>query len=81
VNATTELDRSNRVSLTRDILRAAGFLDGDKLLVSASPGRIVLECKPNRGKVIKRGNLKLWNGPVPSIPLDEAVEQVRHYQR
>ena len=33
------------------------------------------------GKVIKRGKLKLWTGDVPSIPLAEAVETARHYER
>ena len=81
MNATVQLDGSNRIVLSRELRRAAGFPPGQKLNVSATPGRIVLEVQPNRGKVIKRGKLKLWTGPVPAIPLDEAVEQVRHYER
>jgi hypothetical protein len=81
MNATIRLDGSNRIVLSRELRRAAGFPPGEKLKVSATPGRIVLEVQPNRGKVIKRGKLKLWTGAVPPIPLDEAVEGVRHYER
>jgi hypothetical protein len=81
MNATIQLDGSNRIVLSRELRRAAGFPRGQKLTVSATPGRIVLEAQPTRGKVIKRGKLKLWTGPVPPIPLDEAVEAVRHYER
>jgi hypothetical protein len=51
-------------------------------MVSATPGRIVLEMEPNTsGRIIKRGKLKVWTGAVPSTPLEEAVEQTRHYTR
>ncbi len=78
---TIKVDASNRIVLPRDVRRAAGVPPGQKLKVSATPGRIVLEVEPNPGKVVKRGKLKLWVGPVPSTPLEEAVEQVRHYER
>jgi hypothetical protein len=81
MNATIHLDASNRIVLSRELRRAAGFPPGQKLKVSATPGRIILEAQPTRGKVIKHGKLKLWTGPVPPIPLDEAVEAVRHYER
>jgi hypothetical protein len=52
------------------------------LKVSAVPGRILLEAKQNsRGKIIRRGKLKVWTGPVPATPLAEAVEQARRHQR
>lgn len=51
-------------------------------MVSATPGRIVLEIGANRsGRIVKRGNLKIWTGAVPTIPIEEAVEQSRHYTR
>ena len=59
----------------------AGIPPGQKLRVSATPGRIVLEVEPNAGKIVKRGKLKVWTGQVPSTPIPEAVEQVRHYER
>jgi hypothetical protein len=50
--------------------------------VSASPGRIVLEVQPESvGRVVKRGKLKVWTGKVPEIPLEDAVEESRHYSR
>jgi hypothetical protein len=81
MNATLQLDGSNRIVLSRELRKAAGIPRRQKLLVSATPGRIVLEVQPNRGKVIKRGKLKVWTGEVPSTPLEEAVEQARHYER
>jgi len=81
MNATLKLDPSNRIVLSRDLRRAAGIPPGQKLKVSATPGRIVLEVEPNPGKVVKRGKLKLWTGQVPSTPIEEAVEEVRHYER
>jgi hypothetical protein len=81
MTATIKLDASNRIVLSRDLRRAAGIAPGQKLRVSSIPGRIVIEVEPNAGKIIKRGKLKVWAGPVPSTPLEEAVEQVRHYER
>lgn len=81
VNATIQLDGSNRVRLSRDLLRAAGFSAGDTLKISATPGRIVLEVQPNRGTVIRRGKLKVWTGAVPTIPLAEAVDAIRRYKQ
>ncbi len=80
--ATVRLDASSRIVLSRDLRRAAGIAAGQELKVSAVPGRIVLEAEPNpRGKVVKRGKLKVWTGAVPHTPLAEAVEQTRRYER
>jgi len=77
-----ELDASNRIVLSKELRRAAGIPRRQKLLVSATPGRIVLEMEPNTsGRVVKRGKLKVWTGAVPAPPIEEAVEQARHYTR
>ncbi len=82
MNSTMRLDRSNRIVLTRDVRRAAGIATGQKLKVSAAPGRIVIEVEAEtRGRIAKHGKLKVWSGPVPATPLEEAVEQARHYER
>jgi hypothetical protein len=81
MTATVRLDGSNRIVLSRDLRRAAGIPRGQKLRVSATPGRVVLEVEPNPGKVLKRGKLKMWTGKVPPTPLEEAVDVVRHYER
>jgi len=82
MTTTIRLDASNRIVLPRDLRRTAGIGRGQKLKVSAVPGRIILETDANpRGKIIKRGRLKLWTGAVPSIALAEAVEQTRRYER
>lgn len=82
MNATVSPDKHNRIVLTRDIRKAAGIEPGEQMTLSVSPGRIVLEVKPRtRGKVIKKAGLKVWTGKVPSIPVEEAVEQARNYSR
>jgi len=78
---TIKLDASNRIVLPRDVRQAAGVPAGQTLKVTATPGCIVLEVAPNAGRIIRRGKLKLWNGDVPSTSLEEAVAQVRHYER
>jgi hypothetical protein len=82
MKATVELDASNRIVLTRELRRAAGILRRQKLVVSATPGRIVFEMAANAsGRIIKRGKLKVWTGAVPATPIEEAVAQSRHYTR
>jgi hypothetical protein len=82
VKSTVELDASNRIVLSREVRRAAGIPRRQKLVVSASPGRIVLEMEPNMpGRIVKRGKLKIWTGETPNTPINEAVEQIRHYGR
>jgi hypothetical protein len=75
------LDASNRIVLTRDVPQAAGIATGQKLRVSASPGRIVIEVEGSPGKIVSEGRLNVWTGEVPETPLDEAVDQSRHYGR
>ena len=82
MKTTLALDASNRIVLSRELRRAAGIGRKQKLVVSATPGRIVLETPANTsGRVVKRGKLKVWTGPVPATPIEEAVEQARNYTR
>jgi hypothetical protein len=82
MKTTIALDASNRIVLSRELRRAAGIPRRQKLLVSATPGRIVLEMEANvSGRVVKRGKLKVWTGAVPATPIKEAVDQTRHYTR
>lgn len=74
------VDNWNRIALSRELRRAAGIARGQRLKVFATAGRIVLEVERNRGHIARRGKLKVWSGPVPPIPIEEAVEQVRHYK-
>ncbi|HZM04544.1 MAG TPA: hypothetical protein VFC44_16185 [Candidatus Saccharimonadales bacterium] len=60
MKTTVELDASNRIVLSRELRRAAGISRRQKLTVSATPGRIVLEIEANAsGRLIKRGKLKI----------------------
>ena len=80
MKTTVKLDASNRIVLSREMRRAAGIARSQKLIVSATPGRIVLEVQANAsGRVIRRGKLKLWTGTVPATPIDEAIDQSRHH--
>ena len=82
MKTTIELDSSNRIVLSRELRQAAGIPRRQKLMASATPGRIVLEMEANAsGRFIKRGKLKVWTGVVPATPIEEAVEQSRHYTR
>ena len=75
------LDKSNRFVLTKEVMRIAGIGAG-KIKMHASPGRIVLEALHEAtGAVVKRGKLKVWSGPVSNTPIEDAVEQSRHYTR
>jgi hypothetical protein len=82
MQTTIELDASNRIVLSRELRRAAGIPRMQKLIVSATPGRIVLEIEANAsGRILKHGKLKVWTGTVPVTPIEEAVERSRHYSR
>ena len=82
MKTTIELDASNRIVLSRELRQAAGIPRRQKLLVSATPGRIILEMQPNdAGRIVKRGKLKVWTGFVPATPIEAGVEQTRHYSR
>lgn len=82
MRTTVELDASNRIVLSREMRRAAGIPPRQKLTVSATPGRFVLEMDANTtGRIVKRGKLKIWTGAVPVTPIEEAVEQTRHHTR
>lgn len=82
MNAIIEPDKQNRIVLTREIRDAAGFQSGEPLKVVASPGRVVLEARPQRrGKLVRRGKILVWTGEVPPVPLEEAVRKARHCQR
>lgn len=76
MKTTVAMDASNRIVLSRELRRAAGIPRKQKLLASATPGRIVLEMEANTsGRIIKRGKLKVWTGAVPATPIEEAVER------
>ena len=82
MKSTLELDTSNRIVITRELRKAAGIPRRQKLVVSATPGRIVLEVEPNTmGQVVKRGLLRVWTGDVPETSIQDAVDQARHYSR
>ena len=76
MKTTATPDALNRIVLSREVRRAAGIYQKQKLLVSATAGRIVLEIDAT-GSIVKRGKLKIWTGAVPNMPIEDAVEQMR----
>lgn len=77
-----ELDASNRIVLNKALRQAAGITHLQKLKVTSTPGRIVIEAADKSvGDVAKRGSLKVWTGDVPATPIEEAVDQARRYTR
>jgi hypothetical protein len=82
METTVDLDASNRIVLTRALRQAVGISPRQKLRVSATPGRLVLEVNANTsGRVVKKGKLKVWTGAIPATPIEEAVDQARHHTR
>ncbi len=82
MNTTVEPDKHNRIVLTRDVRKIAGIGTGDMLTLTAVPGRIVLEITPQtKGRIVRKGKIKVWTGEVPDMPIEESVRQVRHQQR
>jgi uncharacterized protein len=79
--------RAQKNLLQRDVLikEALGFPDETFTLLgqllppnvqSRDSAAVVTE-----GKIVRDGKLKVWTGPVPETPIEEAVEQARHYKR
>ncbi len=59
-------------------MRAAlGFHAGDLLEVSIRPGVILLTPTPAKGKVIKKGRIKVFDGKIPEIEITEAIRRAR----
>ncbi|HEX4343782.1 MAG TPA: hypothetical protein VH255_10340 [Verrucomicrobiae bacterium] len=79
MKTTVALDASNRIVLSRELRRTAGIPRKQKLLVYATPGRIVLEMEANAsGHILKRGKLKIWTGAVPATPIEQTIEKLRY---
>lgn len=82
MKAVVELDALNRIVLSSELPQTAGIPRGQRLIVSATPGRIVVEMEAKEsGRIIQRGKLKVWTGTVSSAPIKEAVDPLRHYTR
>ena len=78
MKTTVALDDSNRIVLSRELRRAAGFPRGQKLQASAKPGRIVLEIQANAsGLTVKHAKIKAWTGPMPATAIGAAVRRAR----
>ena len=68
--------------LTKAMRDVAGIATGEKLLVTAMPGQILIAPAARaKGKVVRRGKAKVFTGEIPEIDGAAAVNAVRHYTR
>ena len=75
-------DHTHRIVLTRDMRREAGIGPREKLEVTVKLGMILISpATLSKGKVVKKGKLKVFTGDVPDVDLADAVNQARHYTR
>lgn len=81
MNATTTLDSTHRVVITREMRKAAGIKPGQKLHVQASPGFLILSLPNVPAKIVTKGKLKVIDAPLPDFDVAEAVDRARRYTR
>lgn len=81
MNATTTLDPTHRVVITREMRMAAGIRPGQTLNVQASPGFLILSLPPRPAKLVRKGKLKVIDAPLPDFDVEEAVARARQYTR
>lgn len=75
-------DSTHRIVLTREIRDGLNLKPGQSLKVSLCSGAVFLSPVPTRkGKVVRKGKLKVYCGKIPRIDVEEAVNKARHYAR
>ena len=75
-------DSTHRIVLTKEIRNALNLKPGQPLEVCLSAGAVFLSPVPVRkGKVVRKGKLKVYRGKIPGVDVEEAVNKARHYTR
>jgi hypothetical protein len=75
-------DSTHRIVLTKQIRNALNLQPGQPLEVSITPGAVLLTPVASvNGKLVRKRGLKVYTGKIPSIDVEEAVGQARHYTR
>jgi hypothetical protein len=75
-------DSTHRIVLTKEIRSALNLQPGQALNVSISSGAVFLTPAPvKKGKVIRKGGIKVYTGKIPDIDVEEAVNKARRYTR
>ena len=78
----TKLDKTQRLVLTKEMRLVAGIVTGEKLEVTAMPGAILIApAHRAKGRVVRKGKLKVFDGEIPDVDLAGAVNAARHYTR
>jgi bifunctional DNA-binding transcriptional regulator/antitoxin component of YhaV-PrlF toxin-antitoxin module len=75
-------DVAHRIVLTRELRNALNLKPGQPLEVSISSGVLLLSPAPLRtGKVVRKGNIKVYTGKLPGVDVEEAVNKARQHRR
>ncbi len=78
----TQLDKTQRLVLTKEMRLLAGIVTGEKLEVTVRPGSILIApAHRAKGRVVRKGKLKVFDGDIPDVDLAAAVNAARHYTR
>lgn len=79
---TTTLDKTSRFVITKALREAAGFSKTEKLQVTSQAGLVLITAaRRSKGRVVKKGKGKVFEGELPEVDLAEAVNAARHYTR
>jgi hypothetical protein len=70
------------IVLTDEMQRAAGMLPGQTLAVFIEPGEIRITRQQStdivKATIVQKGKIKiLTGGPIPNVPIEQAVRMVR----
>jgi bifunctional DNA-binding transcriptional regulator/antitoxin component of YhaV-PrlF toxin-antitoxin module len=65
MTATIQLDKFNRLPVSRQLRESAGIKQGQPLQVTTSHGRIIIEAPRAHGKLVRRKGLLVWTGAMP----------------
>ena len=71
-------DSTHRIVLTKEVREALDLQPGQPLEMSISAGAVFLTPSPiSRGKVVRKGKIKVYAGRIPNIDVEEAIRKTR----
>jgi AbrB family looped-hinge helix DNA binding protein len=74
-------DSTHRIVLTKEIRSALNLKPGEPLNVSISAGAVFLTPAKRKGKLVRKGKIKVYTGEIPNIDVEEAIHKARQYPR
>jgi len=68
------------IVLSKEIRNALNLRPGQALEVHLSAGAVFLSPVPaGKGRIVRKGKLKVYSGKIPDLDVEEAVKRARHY--